>query len=398
MGMDYSESAPHSPRAMASFALFYKSANGQIELAFYSRFLMISYYSNQKAHVDLRNIFDELQASQFDRSNPDLEDFRQYKLTEEAFRVLKLQEAYRSFIGQKNLSGRKALDVEGFLDSRGKAHSYYLSLSNNFKRDFPVAYLDDNFEVATREFYFTYTLMQERLANGRYETPGWFKGNTIHGIYNTKGCWSLFRNYHWDWPNEYHNVDIQGVDVAGRESHTTRFMKGDAGRPLSEIYTDIYLAFRYNRKKCPKLDEETIPLWVQMLWEFYDHAEIPLAGRAQVDEISLHKLFIDFFHGPGTSFNHTYPRFLNLFTGVQFDFRHEHVSLPRGGVADAEFNAFQKTFRPQYGPNIFDRQFEKGKGWAQVFLFRARHSGTQGFTPDFNREDDGHRFMNISEN
>lgn len=396
MGIDFG-AIPHTPRAMASFALFYKASNNHIELAFYSRFLMISYTSpKEKAHIELRKIFDELQASQFDRANPDLEDLRQYRQTEEDFRIGKLQEAYKWLVGQKALSGRRALDVNGFLNSRGKAHSYYLSRSNDFNHDFTIAHYNENFQAVTEDFYFPYTLLQEKLANGLYETPAWFKGNTIHGIYNTKGCWSIFRNYHWDWPNDYHNVDIQGVGVDGRENHTTRFMKGDAGRPLAEIYTDTYLRYRYSRKKCPESGEVTLPLWVQMLWKFYDHAEIPLASRDQIDQLSLDKLYVDFLNGTDKSLNHTYTRFLNLFTGAQFDFRHEHIGLPRGGVADGEFNAFQKTFRPQIGPNIFNQTFADGRGWTQLYLFRAEHSDTQGFTPDYNREDDGHQFMNIS--
>lgn len=398
MGLDFCHIVSSPARATASFALFYKSSNTSIELAFYSRFFLISYATYQPAHTNFRNILDTLQASKYDPDNSDLNDFKYYMIdNEETRKAILYNDAYPWMIEQAYLQGRRAYNVSGFLNSRNKAKCYYLSLSNRFKHEMPMQFIDENSNIQSGNYYFPYTYLRNRNRNGTYQTPNWFAGNAIHGLYNTRGCWSLLRNYHWQWPQE-------NIDIYADTNHQTHFLKGDS-RPLNDIFMDAYFDYRRNKKKCSEIDGDNLLLWNALLWKYYEYSEFPLERRSntahfQLDDVAnfdlqiFRQIAVDFLSGTKNSFNHSYLNFLNLFTGAQFTSRLDHVGVPVGSVTANNNNIFEKTFRPVFGENIYGQSFDRAIGWTQLYIFRARHSSTNSFTPDYNDAADGHKFVN----
>lgn len=164
-----------SIRPNASFALFYKEEGKnkkKIELVFYTRFFVISYSMKTMKNLILARSL-----------------------------CRKLDENYSSEIEKQifKLMGTSYY-VEKFttLNSKGWNPN---NTNNPLRYGLLIGNIDAAVGIQGHGGYFPWIHLQVK-SNNEWITPDWLKGNTIHGMHNTQGCWMLLRNFIWLYPKE----------------------------------------------------------------------------------------------------------------------------------------------------------------------------------------------------
>ena len=159
----------------ASLGLFYKqldSQGGDIELVFYTRFLAISYAVGP--YSASRKIRQECKRLETERDSIKRIEIKKIIMKN----MLKLNTVMRI----------PALD-EGYGKQEGSKTSHFRIV--------------DWYPVDKVYVPWIAPKYKKNIGN-RIVTPRWlYRGNTIHGLHDTQGCWMLFRNFLWLWPNEY---------------------------------------------------------------------------------------------------------------------------------------------------------------------------------------------------
>lgn len=171
-----------SIRPNASLGIFYKPASGSsIELVFYTRFFVVSYYRFRKSKKKCKEL-DGTAMGAAQRSTIKKDIFR------EMCDLVKNR--------WWNLPNKqwKAEDLK--LGKWPPSHRYGLVVG-------PVVHPIYKKSASC----FPYLYLKAEDSPGRFNHHAPFMGggeghNKIHGTYNTRGCWMLGRNYTWGWPNE----------------------------------------------------------------------------------------------------------------------------------------------------------------------------------------------------
>ncbi len=157
----------------ASLALFYKYPPGnKVELVFYTRFLAISY-----GPVTPGNI-----ASKVRQEIKKLHD-EHVSATRKACK----KEIMKQMLKLNMIRGNNILPVN---TPYNRQKRYYLFIS-------PHNYAGRIYDGTQNPW------LVVKTRSNRTGIPKFIaKGNTIHGLHNTQGCWMLLRNYIWLWPKE----------------------------------------------------------------------------------------------------------------------------------------------------------------------------------------------------
>jgi hypothetical protein len=291
-----------SIRPNSSFALFFKH-NNQVELVFYTRFFVVSYFGLN----DVRQLYRDWDRDPF---SPQIE-----------------------------------ADIFEGMQKFGHIKWYFQSLDiNDWKQPKQYALFLARVKLPTSNPHFAtpWILLRESTGGGGWRIPSWFKGNTIHGIHNTKGCWMLLRNKLWDWPNEN-----EGTKYARIQEEISKGM------------------LRINTR------EQTI----QAIFNILGYSPLDLTSWVNKQT------------------NYSYNYLIRLFTGLRFDCSQSHVTyhpIPNSLIGSnswceeknsQQMNSLFESTRYTLGlanhKHTMDGSRTK-EPWAYLFLFKR----TQGFTPD----------------
>lgn len=265
----------------ASFGLFYKHPSSKgydIELVFYTRFLTISYKVRPvKDSIHIRKKCRELETKTVDSERKTIKEEIRKKMLK-LVTVSKIPEISKTWFihpGAK-ITQFKIVDW------------WFIEVSKKPKIKLWVPW---------------FAPKHPRRVDGKLMTPIWLhQRNTIHGLFNTAGCWMLLRNFLWLWPNEYRKRD---PDPSVTE---TKFYKTDY------FYTGLnrcYVNFKTNasRRKCVK----------KIL-----NAKNPPPTGYQPDK--YHEMF-----KPPAS-NYAYFEFIRIFTGIKYTHYSKAVRFPKDPI------------------------------------------------------------------
>ncbi len=254
-----------------------------------------------------------------------------------------------------------------------------------------------------RNHYIPYMLLRDQ----NMETPKWFRGyedpethkyehNTIHGMFNTKGCWMLMRSKIWNWPDENANF---GEDCALLCEANIK------DRILVEKYTywdPVDEEWKFRRANY-------LAEFKPLLYSIRHLLKEPLIFQPESPpNPSLHPTFPDYEKYNDRlgwwGVNTTYIDFLNLFAGMKYnDYSSDRFYYPNkpdtmcppilnpatavptdpsSTVRDSHLNIFKRQqTRVEWEKNIFGIETEssgsKKGSWCDLYLFKRNDRFTR---------------------
>ena len=302
-------------RPNASFAVFFKTISPTgvpvVELAFYTRFFVISYAglkeSNAKAarRICRQKNYDSLSSTE----KADVFKYMRRMLTTKQFD-----------------------DVTAIRPTR-----YQIQIQNINHQYFGASYIP-------------YMMLRDR----NLSTPWWFMGgtkhNTIHSIVNTRGCWMLLRNRVWNWPNEESDyTDLVKVYIKDRIEQA----KWDFNIPAQ------YASYERNFKDLLK------PIQSKL-----DAPDIPYGEPGpdtKYTDMPLFERYAKRFDWWGQ--NSSYIPMLKHLAGIEYDLSladmFYYPNRPAPGL-----NSFYKQNSVKWINNIYSVKAHSNGSWCDLYLFR----------------------------
>jgi hypothetical protein len=211
-------------------------------------------------------------------------------------------------------------------------------------------------------------------ARGGWQTPAWFRRNTIHGIYNTRGCWMLMRNFVWNRPDENLGDTFFNLTKKCYLKHNPIIERLISQRELAVQARDRRAQLRIDEIK--EREYEKLARCV----EYY------LPMNHPVQNMTSENVAYWFL---ARSRNFSYLHFIHTFIGIRYN--HENRNIPyytpsvpttEGKMGD---NCWKETSGAEmaklFYPTIFNdnKKNDFTKPWAYAYLFQC----TDGrFTPD----------------
>lgn len=169
----------------ASFAIFNKKSNKQVELLFYTRFFVINYYMLDNCAIVTRFLVKQLNLLLEQQNLTTTQETEKEELEQKIFKcMMKIYTVVCSCSNYPAPAGLEPTLIKEGLKSQ-KIFKYYLS-NNTIDQDSEVPYIS----------------IVDELNNPIWWMRGGSEWNTIHGTLDTKGCWMIFQNNTWNYDND----------------------------------------------------------------------------------------------------------------------------------------------------------------------------------------------------
>jgi hypothetical protein len=403
-------------RPNASFALFNRTSGTVSELVFYTRFLCISYRSDEDYSGNYRGYKGARRAKLASRAlfGEDLKaaaDYASYSAADKSFIDSLYMLGADTLLDADTLIGiffeelsRMELLASDFAEvTDADPERFYLNHESGFGGTFDLFRVGIDLEVMVPFLTILNSqggtpdvmiLPHPEVVSEVGSEPDEYGTNTIHGTLNTLGCWMLLRNYVWNWPRENH-------EVGGKYTDYNTF--SEEYRKYWEAYDSCYEAC------CEAHDDCDDPADAEQCTEQCSIEALSSIDGSQLTTLELpttsaftsrgatgkKRILLNWWK------NLTYFEFINRFVGYDYTGENKyHYSFPantdldRSGSNTGDDNLYQGNatvddpFYRYERADTGDLQ-SRPASWSDLYLFkrtikRTEDDRIEGFTGDKN--------------